>query len=103
MNGSSWPARCPASRKDQTRQLSALKGGSMMISKNPTARAAVMLLTAAALVLSFASAGAGAHGARLGVGTPRVGACEPTSTSCVSTIAFASNRDHLGLTPLING
>ncbi len=62
-----------------------------------------LLLTTAALVLSFASAGAGARAARLGPGAPPVGPCDPTS--CVSTVAFSSTRDHVseGLTPLLLG
>ncbi len=66
-----------------------------MMSKNPIARAAVMLLGAAALVLSFASAGADARAVGHAMGTPRIGPCEPTTLSCVSTFAFGSTRDHV--------
>ena len=76
-----------------------------MMSKKPIPRAAMMPLAAAALVLIFASSGAGAHAARLGLGTPPVGPCDPTITSCVSTIAFSSTRDHVseGLIPPLLG
>jgi len=76
-----------------------------MMSRKLFARAVVMPLAAAALVLMFTSAGAGAHAARLGLGAPPVGPCDPTITSCVSTIAFSSTRDHVseGLTPLLLG
>jgi TolB protein len=66
---------------------------SMMTSRRLTTSGGALLLAAAALVLVFASAGSDAHAARLGVGTPRVGACDPTNASCVSTIAFTSTRD----------
>src|SRR6266536_2984362 len=81
------------------------QGRLMMMSKKPIPRAAMMLFGAAALVLSFASAGAGAHAPRLGLAAPPVGPCDPTITSCVSTIAFSSTRDHVseGLTPLLLG
>jgi TolB protein len=59
--------------------------------RNRTIARAVVLLAAVALVVGFASAGAGAEPARLGLGTPRVGPCDPIS--CVSTIAFTSTRD----------
>ncbi len=73
-----------------------------MMSRKLIARAVLMPLAVAALVLMFASAGTGAHVARqLGLATIPVGPCDTTSTSCVSTMAFSSTRDHVNDNPAL--
>jgi TolB protein len=64
-----------------------------MTTRKLVARAGMTLLAAAALVLSFASTGAAVRAAPLGPGAIPVGPCD--STSCVSTFAFGSTRDHV--------
>jgi TolB protein len=62
-------------------------------------RAAMIGFATAALVVSFATAGAGARPSQLGVGTPQAGPCD--SSSCVSAIAFSSTRDDPTGSPLL--
>jgi TolB protein len=71
----------------------------MMTRNKLIARAAPVLLVAAAVVLTSASTGAGA--ARLRPSTIPVGPCQPSS--CVSTIAFGSTRDHVKFLPAGDG
>src|SRR5262249_25807900 len=61
------------------------------------------LLAAVVLVLTFAPAGAGAHPARIGQAPPAPGPCAPSTTSCLSTFAFGSTRDHLKFVDAGNG
>jgi Tol biopolymer transport system component len=84
-------ALAPVVRR-QTRLLPNEREESTMTTRKLLAWTGMILFAAAALLVSVASAGAAADATEIGVVTPPVGPCDPTS--CVPTIAFTSTRDY---------
>jgi TolB protein len=65
----------------------------MITNKSLVGRRSAVLLATVAVVLMFPSSGVTAHAAGLVPGAIPVGPCD--TTSCASTFAFASTRDHV--------